>query len=152
MPKPKAIKTPFEQNTSNTFGYQSLPEDNPYVRAYQETPTDVDPGVARRGDLRLQASENRWNSAFTSGLPMHLRMAMQDAERRNIQEQNAGEAQQARYASNELALRKRERLLPVLTQTGGKSYGFNSQLDQRPGILSSFAGGFGQGLGASMKV
>lgn len=150
MSKPKPIKTPFEQNTTNTFGYQSLPADNPYVKAYMDTPTDVDPGVARRGDLRLQASENRWNNAFTSGLPMHLRMAMQDAERRNIQQQNSAEAQQAVYQRNALELGKRERLLPTLTQTGGKSSGYNSQLDQRPGWFSSFMGGFGQGLGGSL--
>lgn len=151
----KPVQLPFQENTNqtttNTFGFESLPEDHPYVRAFRDTPTNVDPGVARRGDLREQAAENRWNSVFTSGLPPNLRMQMRAAEERNIKGLNASEAAQAEYARNLQEMAKRERLLqlPQLVQRGGTSTGtrsgFNAQADTRPGFWSSLAGGLASG-------
>lgn len=161
--KPKPIQTPFRsdstqsgtQTTENRYGFVDLP-DTPDVQAFRDSPVDVDPGVGRRGDLRLQESENRWNSAFTSGLPMHLRMQQRAAERRDIEGQNAAEAQQAVYARNQQDLQKRAMLLPRFVQTGGtstedsrsSSSGYGAQLDQRPGAFSSFLGGLGSGIGS----
>jgi hypothetical protein len=131
--KPSPIKTPYENK--NEFGYQSQDPNNPYVKAVMDSPTQVDPGVARRTDLAEQESENRWNNAFTSGLPMHVRMQMQGAEQRQIQAQGAAESQQAEYERNQQELQKRALLLPQLVQTG--SSGYNSQIPGSNGTAGS---------------
>jgi hypothetical protein len=167
--KPSPISTPYAGNTSqssqqsgtqtteNKYGFVDMPN-TPDAQAFRDSPTEVDPGVGRRGDLRLQANENKWNSAFTSGLPMHLRMMLKGSEDRAIQSENAAEAQQAVYAKNQQELQKRSQLLPRFVQTGstgtqtgsesstGSQSGYGSQLDQRPGFWSSFAGGLGSAI------
>lgn len=151
MGKPKPQAMPFENNQQNTFGWQSMPMDNPFVKAYQDTNVEIDPGARQRTDLEEQASNNRWNSAFTMGIPETIRMQMAGAEQRGIRRDGADAQQQARYRQNALQLQKNERLLPQLTQTGGKSSGFNSVQGQ-PGFFgrigNSFADAFGAALGA----
>lgn len=139
--KPSPIQTPFKSDT--TYGYASQDASNPYVQAFQATPTTVDPGAGRRTDLAEQASENRWNSDFTSGLPIHLKMQLQESERRNIAAQGAAEQQSAEYQKNQLELQKNAALMPQLVQTG--TSGYNSQLpgSTGPGVASSAIGAGG---------
>jgi hypothetical protein len=140
---------PFENNTQNTFGWQSAPQDNPYVQAYQNTPVEIDPGSRQRTDLAEQQSQNRWNSAFAMGIPEQVRMMMQGSEQRQIAQQGADEQQQAKYRQNALELQKKERLLPQLTQTGGKSSGFNSVYSQ-PGFFGRLGNSFADSLGNTL--
>ena len=153
-PKPKAVQAPFQQTNTNTYGYESQDPNNPWVQAYLDAPIDVDPGVKQRTDLAQQANENKWNNAFTAGIPQQVRMMQQGAEDRDIQQQGSRDTQQAKYLQNQLKLMRAQSLLPQLVQTGGNSSGFQTQvLPGQPGlfssILSSFAGGFGSGLGAT---
>jgi len=133
----QATKAPFERNTKNTYGFESFDPNNQFVKDYMDTPTNVDPGAARRTDLREQENSNRWNNAFTAGLPAHVRMALQDSEGRKIQSEGAYEQQQAEYNRNQLELAKRSRLLPQLVQTGGQQSGYDTSVTQRKGLLSS---------------
>src|SRR6185436_834848 len=107
--KPKPVTLPFERKTTNEYGWQSQDPNNQFVKDYMDTPTGVDPGAGRRTDLREQEEEGSWNSAFTSGLPLHVRMQMQASNKRKLQSQGAAEAQQAEYERNLLELKKRER-------------------------------------------
>lgn len=147
--KPKPVQTPFKDE--KTYGYQSQDANNPYVKAYMDTKTGVDPGVGRRTDLAEQQSENEWNSAFASGLPVNVRMQMRDAERRRIRSQGAAEQQQAEYAGNQMELAKRAALLPQLVQTG--SSGYNSQVPQGGGggLASSLISG-GASVGGALII
>lgn len=150
MGKPKAQKMPFENTTQNTFDWQSMPMDNPFVQRYMDTNVEIDPGARQRTDLEEQASNNRWNSAFTMGIPETIRMQMAGAEQRGIRRDGADAQQQARYRQNALQLQKNERMLPQLTQTGGKSSGFNTQMPQSGGFWNSLLGAGGQIGGAAI--
>ena len=149
---PKAMQTPYSGNSTstqtNTYGYSSQDPTNPYVRAYQDTPVDVDPGVQRRADLAEQQMENEWNSAFNSAIPQTVRQQNIDAGRRSLRAEAADQAQAAEYQKNSLQMQKNALLLPTLTNTGGTSVGsqsgFNTQLAQPgqspwAGILSGAA-------------
>ena len=135
--KTKTVQTPFEQKTS--YGWFGMPQDDPNVQRYMGRQIDIDPGVGRRTDLAEQAMENRWNSGFTDGIPQHVKMRMQDSERRAIQGQGAAEAQQARYAQQGMELARDESMLPKLMQTGGS--GFNSQAVQSQSPWGAILGG-----------
>lgn len=146
-PKPQATKAPYEQN--NEYGFESLDPNNPWVQAYTSLPIDVDPGVSRRTQLQEQASTNRWNNAFTAGIPDQIRMAMQGNEQRQIQQQGSADRRQAEYAANQLKLARAERLLPQLVQK--RSSGYNTQVSPgQPGFWSSFARGAGGALGGGL--
>jgi len=140
-----AKKLPFDNKTTNTFGWQSLPQDNPFVQQYMNTPVEIDPGAQQRTDLEEQASGNKWNSAFTMGIPESIRMMMQGSEKRAIQQQGADAQQQAKFRQNALKLQKNERMLPQLTQTGGQSSGFQSSPQQ--GFWGAFTNSLGNTLG-----
>lgn len=148
-----AKKLPFENKTSNTFGFESQDPNNPFVKAFMDSPVNPDPGAGRRGQLAEQASENRWNNAFTAGIPQYLRMRLQGAERQDIQDSTAADERQAAYQAQLAELAKRQQLLPQMVQTGGTSSGFQSQY--QPGLfgqlLNSAVGGFSQGAGMAMK-
>jgi hypothetical protein len=195
--KPKPIQTPFQQQQTNTFSYYSpLNAQSPGVSDYLNTPLDfgqgvytgdaykdiktdfdIDPGVGRRADLAEQAAQNRWNSAFMSGIPQEYRQMLRDSETRQIRSQGAAERQQAEYARQQLQnqaalqraqmrdqselaraniasqrtlaeLQRRRDLLPQLVQTGGSSSGFNTQIGQQGG--GGFWSGFGSGLGSAL--
>ena len=142
--KPKPIQTPFKRDTTNTYGWQSFDRNDPFVKEYMDTPTEVDPGVGRRADLREQENENSWNNAFTSGLPLHVRMQMQQSQKRQLQSQSAAEAQKAEYSRNQQELAKRSALLPRLVQTGGQEEGYNSQVvPGQGGFWGNLLGGIG---------
>lgn len=121
--KPKPIQAPFQQQQANTFSYYSpLNAQSPGVsdylntqldfggigdytgEAYKDIKTDfnIDPGVGRRTDLAEQAAQNRWNSAFMSGIPQEYRQMLRDSETRQIRSQGAAERQQAEYARQQL--------------------------------------------------
>lgn len=142
-------KLPFESTTKNTFGFMSPDANDPNVRAYTDVDIGVDPGVRRRTALNQQASENRWNSAFMGGIPAHLRMQLQDAERREIGAQGAQEGQEAEYQQNVLELARRERLLPQLIQTGGSTQGYNTAAG---GGIGGLLGGLGSAAGGAGMV
>ncbi|HKQ76732.1 MAG TPA: hypothetical protein VJ810_23760 [Blastocatellia bacterium] len=155
-PKPKAIQTPFSSNTANTqtntYGTMSI-ADTPEAQALLGVPIDVDPGVGRRTDLAEQELENRFNSAFASGIPQHLRMNMMENQRRQIRSQGAAEAQNAEYAKKLMEMERRKLLLPQIVQTGGSSTGtssgYNSQVVQpQP---SGFWGALGSIGGAAIS-
>lgn len=147
-PKPQSVKAPFEQTTTNTYGTMSI-ADTPEAKAFLDVPLDIDPGVGRRADLAEQEMSNRWNSAFAVGIPAHIRMQQQEAERRGIRSQSAAESQQAEYAKKLMELERRKTLLPQIVQTGGQSSGYNTQvLPPRPGFWGQFAGGL---AGSAMK-
>lgn len=130
-PKPKPFKTPFEQ--TNTYGTQSI-ADTPEAQALLDVPIDVDPGVGRRTDLAEQEAENRWDSAFMSGVPSFIREANRAKELRGIRSQGAYEAQNAQAEKNRMELARRQLLLPQILQTG--SSGFGTQIVQpQPGFL-----------------
>jgi len=163
--KPEPVKTPFQQqqqqtNTYAPMGIASTPE----AQAFLGTPLDfgdevnIDPGVGRRTDLRRQEAENRYNSAFSMGVPRILRESAQAKELRDIDSQGAGEAANAEYikqqTNNErrramtLAdLQRKQTVLPNIVQTGGSgtSSGFNTQVSQpQPSIWNSIIGGAAQ--------
>ena len=138
---PKTIQTPFEKK--NAYGFESQDANNPYVKAFMDTPTGVDPGVGRRTDLAEQDASNRWNSSFASGLPVNVRMQMQAAEQRQLHSQGAAEAQQAEYQKNQQEMSKRAMLLPQLVQTGQS--GYDSQVKPGGGLLNTIVGGAIQG-------
>jgi predicted aminopeptidase len=73
-------------------------------KAYQDIPTDfnVDPGVARRHDLAEQAVTDRYNSAFSSGVPTFIRQANMEKELRAERSNAATEDQQAQYQNQQL--------------------------------------------------
>jgi hypothetical protein len=130
-------KTPFEQKQE--YGWMSMPGNDPNVQRYLNREIQVDPGVGRRTDLAEQASENQWNSAFTSGIPQHVKMALQGAESRAIRGQGAAEQQQANYAKQGLELARDESMLPRLMQTG--SSGFNTQVTEKQSPWGAILGG-----------
>jgi hypothetical protein len=140
-PKPQVVQTPYQGNTSNTFGTASI-ADTPEAKALMDVNLDIDPGVGRRADLAEQGMQNRWNSAFNSNVPTLLRQQNQESDRRQIQAQGGAEAQQAEYAKKMMDLERRKWMLPQVVQTGGSSSGFNSQAfqPQGNGILSGIAG------------
>jgi hypothetical protein len=165
--KAKVYQLPQKQEQSQTNTYSPVSIANtPEAKGFLEAPLDfgdpvnVDPGVGRRTDLAEQEAENRWDSAFMSGLPSYVRQAYRAKDIRDVQSQGAYEAQQAEYANQEAnnamrtrktltELERRRQLLPQIFQTGGSgsSSGFTSTLSQpQPGFLQSFAGGLGQGL------
>ena len=138
MSKPKPQQLPFENK--NTFGFQSQDPNNQFVKDYMSAPISVDPGAGRRTDLAEQGMQNRWNSAFTKGLPDLLRMQNMESEGRQIRGQGAAEMQQAQYAQQMADLERKRTLLPQMVQTG--SSGYQSQLPQSSGVLgSSIMGG-----------
>lgn len=149
-------KLPFEKNeqqsTTNTFGWQSMPQDNPFVQAFMNTPTMIDPGARQRTDLEEQDNENRWNSAFMSGVPEQVRMMNRDASQRGIRQQGVNAQQQARYQQGALDLQKYGQLLPQLTQTGGTSTGKTSGYESQMGksIWGDIIGAGGQIGGAAI--
>lgn len=161
--KPKAIKSPFEQMQTNTYEYKS-PSETPEAKAFLNEPLDfgkeinVDPGVGRRTDLAVQGIRNRYASAFNMAIPAWIRQANEEKEVRDAEAEGAYERQAAEYANqmgnNQIAaqrtaanLDRRRLLLPQLTQTGGSSSGFNTQvMPGSPGFFSSL----GQGLGGSL--
>lgn len=123
MSKPKAAPTqqlPFENK--NTYGFMSQDPNNQFVKDYMNAPIEVDPGAGRRTDLAEQSMSNRWNSAFSKGIPQLLRMQNQESEARAIRGQGAAEQQQANYAQQMADLGRKERLLPQMVQTGGSGY------------------------------
>ena len=123
--QPKPMQTPFQQ--TNTFAPQSIAQ-TPEAQAYLDVPIDVDPGAGRRTDLAEQEIENRYNSAFMSGVPSWIRERSRASEIRGNRSQGAAEAREAQVAKNRLELGRRERLLPQITQTG--SSGFGTQIVQ----------------------
>lgn len=140
-------KLPFSNTTTNTFDYKSPDANDPNVKAYTDVDIGVDPGVRRRTALNDQAAENRWKSAFMSGVPASLKMQLQGQERREIGAQGAAEEQGAEYQQNILELARRERLLPQLIQTGGTSQGYQTA---QGGGIGGLLGGLGQlGMGAA---
>lgn len=129
-PKPKPIKTPFQQ--TNAFTPQSI-AGTPEAREYLDVPVDVDPGVAQRTDNARQEVEDRWNSSFNAGTPGFVRDLAMGKEMRDVNARGAQESQQANYMTNALKLQRRERLLPQILQTG--SSGFGTQVVQpEPGF------------------
>lgn len=143
-PKPKQYKQPFESNAK--YGYMSQDPNNPYVKAYMNTPIETDPGVGRRSDLAEQEMENRYNSAFAGGIPEQIRQQNLDAGKRALRSEQAAESQAAEYQKNQLALQRNASLLPSLVQTG--TSGYNTQLGPpQPGFLSSLLGGAGAAFG-----
>lgn len=130
-PKPKPMKTPFQQ--TNTYAPQSI-SGTPEAQAFLDVPIDVDPGVGRRTDLAEQEAENRWDSAFMSGVPSFIRERNRASEIRGIRSQGAADARSAQFDKNRLELMRRQALLPNILQTG--SSGFGTQIVQpEPGFL-----------------
>lgn len=131
------------------MGYGQGPE----VQAFLDEPINVDPGVGRRTDLAEQGAENRWNSAFNSGVPKFVRDMARSSEQRKIRSQGVAEAQQAEGQNQAMRLARRERLLPQIMQLGGRgtSSGFNSQLyEPRKSPLWDVLAGFAQGAGSAL--
>lgn len=146
-----------DTSNTNTFGFQSFDPENPFVRDYMNEDIAIDPGARQRTDLAEQASQNRWNNAFTAGIPQLQRMMAQGAEQRGIQRQGAEEAQNAAYKQKALRLARAQSLLPQLVQTGGTSHGtttgissgFNSAPGQN-GFWNTMVGGVARGLGGAL--
>lgn len=149
MGRPKPQPLPFDNRSNatstNTFGYMSPSRDDPNVQAYLDAPLDPDPGASRRGQLAEQDLENRWNNAFTAGIPQQVRMMMEGSERRKLGEQTGADMRQARYQANLGNLARQERLLPQLVQTGGTQSGMSSGFQSVPG-QQGFWGQLGQSL------
>jgi hypothetical protein len=159
--KPEPVKTPFQQQQTNTFAPMSIagtPEGQDFLKTPLDfgDPVSVDPGVQRRTDLRKQQVGNRYDSAINFGVPAFIREMNKARELREIDTQGNAEMQQAEYA-NQLAnnerrraltvaeLGRKERVLPGIVQTGGTSSGFNTQLTQpQPSIWNSVIGGAAQ--------
>lgn len=147
-PKPKPMKTPFEQKT--TYGTQSI-ADTPEAQAFLDVPIDVDPGVGRRTDLAEQEAENRANSVFSGGVPGFFREQALAREKRGIRAQGAYEAQAANAEKNRLELARRQLLLPQIVGTGSSGYG--TQIVQpQPGFLQNLAVGVASGLAGNPKI
>lgn len=140
-----AKKLPFENKSTNTFGYMSQDPNNEYVQDFREIPLDPDPGAERRGNLREQELENSWNGAFLSGVPDFIRKSRMDSAMREARSDTAAERRQANYQANLAKVARAGQLLPQLVQTGGTSSGFQSQY--QPGFWDSFKQGFGSSLG-----
>lgn len=145
MGAPKNRAMPFESETENRFGFQSFDPNNEFVKAFMDVDLDPDPGAERRGQLAEQESSNRFNSAFT-GLPEQAKIMMQGAEARNIRQDTDANRRQAGYQANLARLGQRERLLPQLVQTGGKTSGFNTQVGPR-GFFGRLGDSFADSLG-----
>ena len=137
MSKAKPQQLPFENKS--TYGFQSQDASNPFVKSYMDAPIEVDPGAGRRTDLAEQGMQNRWNSAFSRGIPQLLRQQNVESERRQIQGQGAAEMQQAQYAQQMADLERKRTLLPQMVQTG--SSGFQSQMPQGSGVMGSLITG-----------
>jgi hypothetical protein len=170
--KTKSVQTPFqqEQKQTNTYEYTS-----PYGQEGTKElldvpldfgkPLDVDPGVARRSSLAEQGINNRYDSAFMSGIPSWIREINRNKELRDVQSQGAAEAQQAQYANqlgnNEITsqktraeLERKRLLLPQLVQTGGLSSGsgYGTQVVQQPSFWGQLATGVASGLAGNPKI
>lgn len=144
--KVQTVQNPYQNTTTNTFGYQSMPgvDANKAVEDYQNYQINLDPGANERRILRDQATNNKWENAFASGIPTQLRMALQGEEQRGNQQVSDFDAQNAQYAKQGMELARKQSLLPQLTQTGGTSNGYTSQTIQTPSIWSSIIGAAGQ--------
>lgn len=138
MGRPKSEKLPFE----NKFGFISQDRNNPYVQDFLNVQLDPDPGAERRGQLAEQASENRWNNAFTAGIPQQVRMMLQGSEQRQIREGTAADRRQANFQRNQAELARRGQLLPQMVQTSG----FTSTQGQ-PGFFGRLGNAFADQLG-----
>lgn len=133
MSKAKPTQLPFDNK--NTYGFMSQDPNNQFVKDYMAAPIEIDPGAGRRTDLAEQGMQNRWNSAFSRGIPQLLRQQNMESERRQIQGQGAAEMQQAKYAQQMADLERKRTLLPQMVQTG--SSGYQSQQPQGGGLLNS---------------
>jgi len=133
MSKAKPTQLPFENK--NTYGFQSQDPNNQFVKDYMNAPIEIDPGAGRRTDLAEQGMQNRWNSAFSRGIPQLLRQQNMESERRQIEGQGAAEMQQAKYAQQMADLERKRSLLPQMVQTG--SSGYQSQQQQGSGFWGS---------------
>jgi len=157
MSKPKPVQTPFQQQQQTTYAPFSVSQ-SPEAQSLLNTPLDfgsnfnVDPGVGRRTQLAEQEYENQANSVFNAGIPRFIREQQREAGLRRIRSQGAAEAQQAEFANQQLKnqasglrtqaeLERRRLLLPQFLQTGGMSSGYNTQIDQRPGLFGQILGG-----------
>lgn len=184
--KPAPVKTPFqEQKTQqNTYGTMSI-ADSPEAKSFLSAPlsfgggygglntnVEIDPGVGHRTDLAEQGVNNRYNSAFNSGVPAWIREMNRAREVREVQGQGAAEAQQAQYAQQQgqrgleyqkaqlqegasrdqqlAEIERRRQLLPQIVQTGGNSTGsgYNTQImPGQQGIFGSLLQGAGSAIG-----
>jgi len=170
--KPRPVQAPFEQKqqTTNTFAPYSIagtPEGQAYLNAPLDfgDETNVDPGVGRRTAGREQDIENRYGSAFNSGVPSFIRQMNKAKELRDIQGQGAYEAQQAEYLNQQgnnarrqamtmAELERRRSLLPQILQTGGSgsTSGYNTQIVQpQPGFWQRAALGAIGGLSSGVR-
>lgn len=162
----KPMKTPFEQNQQQTNTYAPVSvSGTPEAQSFLNTPldfgdpTNVDPGIGRRTSLGLQEAENRYQSAFNSGVPAFVRQAALAREKRDISGRGADEMAQAEYLNQQgnnqrrqaittADLARKERVLPQVFQTGGTSNtsGFGTQIVQpQPGFWQRLALGVAQG-------
>lgn len=138
--KTSVVQQPYSQSTTASYSYQ----DPLTTQAGQDLKAwnpEIDPGIQARSDLAQQENANRWNSDFTSGLPLHVKMRLQDSSARQLAQGANLERQQGEYLKNNLELGKRQALLPQLVQTSGTNQGYNSQIIQKPSIWSSIIGG-----------
>ncbi len=179
--KPKVVKTPFEQNQTqtqqqtNTYGTQSV-ADTPEGQAFSNidldygSPMDVDPGVGRRTALAEERAGYESENAFNAGIPREYRQMLRDSTIRNIRGQGAYEGQNARFLNQQgnnamrgqrtnAALARAERLLPQIVGTGsastgtGSMSGYNSQLyTPQPGFWQRAALGAIQGAGSTISA
>lgn len=157
-PKPKTVRTPFEQKQTSTYAPQSI-AGTPEAQAFLDVPLDfnADPGAGRRADLAEQEATNRWDSAFMMGVPSFIREALRGRELREIRSQGAHDVAaadaDARNKKTMTELERRRLLLPQIMQTGGQSSGFNTQaFAPQPGFLQNLAVGFASGLGSNPKI
>ena len=126
-PKPQAVKTPYEGNTTMTYSPVSISQ-TPEAKALMEMDLDIDPGVGRRGALRAQETAQRWDSAFMDGVPQEVRERNKQSQLREDSSQTMAEQQQAEYARKMMDMERRKWMLPAVMQTSGSTTGFGSEV------------------------
>lgn len=148
------MQTPYQQTT--TYAPQSI-ADTPEAKALLDVPLDfaADPTPGRGTDLAEQEVENRYNSAFSAGVPSFIREAHRAREGREIREAGAANemaaAADAKNRKITAELERRRLLLPSLQQTGTSGYG--TQIVQpQPSFLQNLAVGAVSGLAGNPKI
>lgn len=154
--KTKAVQTPFQNTTTNTFT-EWTPSNTPDIQAARESPAvpeTLAPALQAQFDRAQQRSADRWGSAYNQNIPAVTRNAMLGRENRDYQADYGAALGQSAYDANNANFARKmgiaEMTMGRPLQTGGTSSGYNTQVMQTPSIWGSIIGGAANVGGAAI--
>lgn len=150
-------KLPFERNT--TYDWQA-PPDTPYIRDvanFNDMPETLQPALEAQYNRARERNANAYRSQYNQGgMTPAARLAAEREADRGLTADYGGALGQAAFDAKQSGLQRRMFLagLTVPRPLATKEYGYQTEQAQ-PGFFSrlatSFAGGFGSGIGGAIK-